>query len=322
MVYGAPAIATAVSLYSEVTWVQDTSGQLVAQMPPVSAHSVHNLDTLCALPKYLDTRYQAFEQGELPVADILNSPDQLALYVLARHLEAGQLQGRLSIRSQLPLGAGMGSSASVIAALFALCECLSHSRYSREQRYLEVRHCERLQHGKGSLIDAAAVILGGAVRVQQQVVEPVSLQLDDHWYWLFTGTPQSGTGECVSTVAQAHGADAPLWQAFADCTHLFSNSLSQPNALLDVIAQNQALLEYIGVVPARTVQLIHQLSDYGAAAKVSGAGAVRGDASGLLLIYAPQDNIEPFLNQLNLPWGRLKQDTTGARIDVTHTNHY
>lgn len=314
VVYGAPAIASAVALYSYIDYKPIKGSDLIAEFMGIEVHSNHPIAKLSPLVSFLDRQFQKFVDGAIQVDKILSSPVQLVLYVLASQLPTQSLSAHFNGDSQLPIGAGMGSSASIIAAAVVLVESINKKPLSPTERYKLVKHCERLQHGKGSLIDAATVILGGVVQVQEQTVKKLPLRLDENWYWLFTGTPQCSTGECVSYVADNHADDLPLWDAFEQCT---VNLISQLQANLDpseLIRENQKLLNHIGVVSERTKAIVTKLAERGASAKVSGSGAFIGDSSGLLLVYAKDADPNELFGDFNMKWGKLEQDTQGARI--------
>ena len=316
VVYGAPAIATAIQLYSHIHYTPVKGSELIAEFIGIKVHSNHPIAKLSPLVSFLDRQFQKFIDGSIKVESILNSPVQLVLYVLASQLPTKSLSAHFNGDSELPIGAGMGSSASMIAAAVVLVEAIKKTSSSSEQRYQLVKHCERLQHGKGSLIDAATVILGGVVQVQQLSVKQLPLKLNQHWYWLFTGTPQCSTGECVSYVAQQHRSDTQLWDEFAAVTEQMTAQLSNNADPSEAIVANQVLLEHIGVVSERTKVIIQQLKARGAVAKIAGAGAYIGDSSGLLLVYAEDINPEQLFAGYNMKWGVLKQDLKGARIIV------
>ena len=316
VVYGVPAIAAAIQMYSYIDYNPIKGSDLIAEFIGIKVHSNHPIAKLSPLVTFLDRQFQKFVEGAIQVDKILSSPVQLVLYVLASQLPTQSLSAHFNGHSQLPIGAGMGSSASIIAAAVVLVESINKKSLSTTERYKLVKHCERLQHGKGSLVDAATVILGGIVKVQEQQVTKLNLSLNENWYWLFTGTPQCSTGECVSFVAKRHAKDAALWQTFSQCTEQMISVLQRAENPSDSIAQNQQLLEYIGVVSQRTASLVKTLHNRGGTAKVSGAGASIGDSSGLVLVYAEDTNADQLFSGLNMKYGKVKVDAQGARVVI------
>jgi len=214
----------------------------------------------------------------------------------------------------------MGSSAAVIAATLVLYEHLLNTPKSDSDRFQQVRTCERLQHGKGSAIDAATVVFGGLNRVAaDELSRPVIA--DDHglstgegWYWILHGTPESSTGECVARVRDTIGNDQPLWDAFSACTEQLQQDLQTGHEPHQVLRENQRLLERIGVVTAAAKRLVTAVEDVGGAAKISGAGAVRGESGGVILVYLPDpDAIEKLMKHYpDLRWESLKLAAQGA----------
>ncbi|MEM9438321.1 MAG: GHMP kinase, partial [Pseudomonadota bacterium] len=201
------------------------------------------------------------------------------------------IPGQLSSKTDMPLGAGMGSSAAVVAATIVLYEHLLGRSQSVQERFEKVRFCERLQHGKGSAIDASAVVFGGLNRVQGDSVTPLDLSPDHSlsatggWYWVQLGTPVSKTGECVAKVREDHGSDAELWKEFEACTERFAEVVAEDSDPTEVMRQNHRLLQRIGVVPQPAARFADAVEALGGAAKVSGAGAVRGEHAGVMLVY-------------------------------------
>ncbi len=314
VVYGAPAIATAIQLYSYIDYTPIKGSDLIAEFIGIKVHSNHPIAKLTPLVSFLDRQFQKFVDGAIQVDKILHSPVQLVLYVLASQLPSESLSAHFNGNSQLPIGAGMGSSASIIAAAVILVESINKKPLSPLERYKLVKHCERLQHGKGSLIDAATVILGGVVQVQEQQVHKLDLRLNDNWYWVFTGTPQCTTGECVSFVAQQHAQNQQLWQDFAACTQVMIKQLQENSNPSAAIEENQRLLEHIGVVSQSTKDLIQSLKQRGATAKVAGSGAFIGESSGLLLVYAENTSAAELFAGYNMKWGHITQDLDGAKV--------
>lgn len=334
VVYGAPALAVAVERYTQVwfTPVHRATGLRTA-FENLSQGQLYPLDLLKGFKNSLDKRFDQFMRGELPVQKILQRPDDLAVYTMAtllqhlpmpgatatRHLP---VPGKLSGKSDLPLGAGMGSSAAVIAATIVLYEHLLGHTQTLQERFERVRFCERLQHGKGSAIDAATVVYGGLNRVQgddlQQLTLPDGhgLQTGDGWYWALHGTPASSTGECVSAVRARHGNDTALWQAFQDCTEALQKTLENDLDPRATLHENHNLLCKIGVVPAPAQRFIEAAQATGGAAKICGAGAVRGDQAGVILVHQPDpDAMQALMAQYpDRRWDRLRIAPQGAHL--------
>ncbi len=327
VVYGAPALVAAVARYTTVYFHPvKRSRSLRTALKGIAMGRQFPLSALNTLSEKLDARFEAFSAGKLPVNNILQRPDDLMLYTLAQI--AGRLPfpganqqglptpGHLHTQSELPLGAGMGSSAAIIAATMVLYEYLLDKPQTPSQRFERIRFCERLQHGKGSAIDAAAVTYGGIQWLAQRQPSAVSAQLSD-WYWILSGIPESSTGECVAHVREHHANDTALWDAFSDCTRELHKTLEAQQSPEMVIKENQKLIERIGVAPQKTQHLINAIETSGGAAKISGAGSVRGDNGGIVVVWHPDYAALATLMQTTYPdleWGKLEISPTGAAV--------
>lgn len=339
VVYGAPAVVVAIERYIELWFTPlHKTGGLQTAFETLAPRSFYPFDILKGFRDSLDRRFDAFMRGDLPVQKILKRPDDLAIYTLTSLLPmlpapggtGGPplpIPGQLTSRSEMPLGAGMGSSAAVVAATIVLYEHLLGLPQSAEDRFKKVRFCERLQHGKGSAIDASAVVFGGANRVQGEDIRPIgltddhSLKTSDGWYWVIHGRPEASTGECVAQVRLRHGQDTQLWQAFGDCTTKLETVLETNGDPREVIRENQSLLEQIGVVPVASARFAKAVQVTGGAAKISGAGSVKGEQGGAMLVYHP--NAEAMTELMKAypdrEWDRLTIAQKGAELMPANT---
>ena len=316
VVYGAPAIALAVSESIAARFLP--TGSTSVSIPentlaidsgsgPCGALALSDLDRLKVK---LDQRYTEFEAGQRAVETLLDRSDDLLLYALAQigSCPAGIVQ----TSSTLPTGSGMGSSAAAIAATLTLAEQLSGNHLTQAERFERVRYCERLQHGRGSAIDAAAVTYGGLVRVQGGAVQRLDCHLGKGWFRVQTGRPSVTTGQCVAAVREQK-FDAALWQQFADITDQLPDALQDQVRLISLLRQNHRLLDTIGVVPAKVRAFIEDVEALGGAAKISGAGAHQGDAGGLVLCYLPDGDLTALCDRYQYSLSSLTEDSQGAR---------
>ncbi|KEA63184.1 Mevalonate kinase [Marinobacterium lacunae] len=314
VVYGAPALALAVDRHMRVYYQSD-------RLPRLSWHAqerthVLGLDKFAALRRRLDSHFERYLRGELSITQILKKPAELAFYAVDMARMVSGLdsipRGSVRIDSDIPIGAGMGSSAALIAALLTL---FGHFD-DLDQLIQKVHHCERLQHGRGSLIDAATVCSGGLVRLRDgQISRPALAEqgLGEGWFWVFTGTPAASTGTCVERVRRAFSGSV-IWSEFADVTTEIELRLGSGAPLAEMIRQNHRLLTRIGVVPATLVRFAEQVERRGGAAKVAGAGSVSGESGGLMLVWLPEGTPSTLEMPGDWHWGELKEDPAGVRL--------
>jgi mevalonate kinase len=209
---------------------------------------------------------------------------------------------RLRVESELPIGSGFGSSAATATAVIAGC-LVYHERAADpalvEKLALEV---ERRQHGLPSGVDGATVLYGGVLwarrlpeggleRERLAVRSPLLSRLRVY----DSGTPQEPTGAVVAAVRERRDRDPQGVDALLDrieaATRAFRGELEQdredPDRTLHLIRESEACLEGLGVVPEEARALIRRIESEGGAAKISGAGSLRGPGAGSLLVYHP-----------------------------------
>jgi len=298
VVYGAPALAIPVARKANVSFVSDNSARLRICSDFLGEFSCSLLQ-LQDISQQLDQNFSDFLKQQCSISDVLASPFELLLYTLAQ--QGFNHSGILTVKSDIPLGSGMGSSAAVICALIKLSEQLTERPLALFERLNRVRHCERLQHGRGSAVDAAAVVYGRAVRVLRDAVTELPMHLGSDWYLWNSGKPRSSTGETVSAVRH-HFGNSSIWEEFSEVTSGFEHALLEQNKhlVLQRIQLNHKLLKRIGVVPDATADMIAAIERSGGAAKICGAGSAAGVTGGMVLVYLPDTPATSIEQQLNI----------------------
>jgi mevalonate kinase len=283
IVHGRPAVAASLRAGISGTFTPIPEPELRIHAPPLPTLRV----PLTALADHLNTvsmRHAAFLEDKLPVTAILPADSDLLLAAAA--LARPQNGCEVHLRSTLPPGSGLGSSAAVILTL--LKGLLTDP--DPETLQALALECEHFQHGRSSGLDVAACLHAVPVFGQNGAFSPMSLPPGLPDFRLFhTGKPETSTGECVARVRQTHPPKDPVWDAFEAVT------LSLRQALLDnateaftaAVRENHRLLVRIGVVPEPVARAIAAIETAGGAAKICGAGAVRGAAAGTVLVIGP-----------------------------------
>lgn len=301
VVYGQPALAMAVNRYAEA-WVSEQQGRLIAfELLNLKYHKSMTMKALHKLKQRVHSSYQDFLNGKVHIRDVVKLPGELSKYAFTHLLEKLNhtlSDGvKLSTHSNIPVGCGMGSSAAMIlCVMHALA--LQQDLHVSPESYLEhAKETENLQHGRSSGVDLQVSLRGGCLRFQQGISQPRNIP-NMPLFMVNSGKPQSTTGECVSAVA--HKINNPITLTdFAAVT----NAMDAAIGLQDLaefqraIQANHRLLVDIGVVPEKVQSFITAIEQSGGAAKICGAGAIRGDAAGIVLIAAetiPQKICEQF----------------------------
>lgn len=196
------------------------------------------------------------------------------------------------IRSEIPIGAGMGSSAAFAVATSAVklgnidLEKINGMAYEMEKR----------RHGNPSGVDNTIVTYGGFLwyrkesenfktfkQIEPKVNLPKLLLLD-------SGKPAESTKEMVVGVGNLYNKKREtvekIFRGIEAVTKNFLRYLLKTDTsdLQDLIKENELLLESLGVVSEKTKKIIRMIEKEGGSAKISGAGG-RKDGSGMVIVY-------------------------------------
>lgn len=306
VLYGVPALSLAIDLPTTCTIErQPTDSQVIPLSFTVNLTDFAQSQTFSgqqwlARVNGIKQRFNQFKQGKLTIDQVLETPFDLIWITLdAFHQQYRLNDGswQLHIESRSLIGRGLGSSAAVIVGLLTALAKQHGLTLSKQQLLSLSQEVETYQHGRSSGVDPATLIYAGLVKYLMST-EPTPLShissLPLHAWLIDTGKPQSSTGECVEFVKR-FADKSNLWKSFAKVEEQIEQAWSKndTDALKEGIRMNQRLLTQIGVVPEPIDGFIQRLeSDYDAAVKVCGAGAVRGTSAGVLLCLSDQDPTE------------------------------
>jgi mevalonate kinase len=199
---------------------------------------------------------------------------------------------RVVIRSELPAGAGLGSSAALsVAVLRALAEAAGRRLALAEELALG-RRLETIFHGNPSGIDPAAAVLGGCFRFtrgEPPMVTPLRVPRPLPLVVGFTGRGRS-TGAVVAGLRTRWEADRALHERrFDEVAGLVAEGAAAVESgdvagLGRTFDENQRLLEALGVSAPEVESLVAVARSAGAfGAKLTGGGG-----GGAIIAVAPE----------------------------------
>lgn len=308
-VYGRPAVVAAVGLRLAVEARSNPTGggRIRLDLPDLRLQEEHSWPALEDFTNRARGRWCRFEEGDAPFrpADDRSALVRIAVGEAAASLPPAvseQLRRRgleLRLRSQVPVGAGLGSSAAAAVGVVAAVRALAGKRVRSRNELAAIEaaalEVERRQHGFPSGIDSGTVLRGGVLLVRRVGDE---LRFDDlpRQEWLRgavrildSGTPGQTTGAVVTAVRRRYEEEPERTTAVFDrieaAVQSFRAALRDggPRDAAAAVADGHRALVELGVVPPAVARRIASVEAAGGAAKISGAGALEGESAGALI---------------------------------------
>ena len=196
----------------------------------------------------------------------------------------------LQISSDIPSGAGMGSSAALGVGIVTAFLCAATGNSQLDHRLINelAYKVDKFQHGNPSGVDTSTVTFGGFVWYRKEFEFLKSLfkfqfkiaNSLQHFYLINTGKPKESTKEMIvkfkpNSLDEFEQVTKQITQAIHD---------EDEQSLMKGIKENERLLEKAGMVSKSTASIIRAIEASGGVAKISGAGGFK-DKSGMILIY-------------------------------------
>lgn len=318
VVYGKPALAIAVNNYFTTNITTTSDSKITFDLMGLASRQTIDLNSLVILAANLRQKYAAYLAGNISISEVCQQPVELLQFAVITML---QQQSRIlehgldiKITSEIPIGCGMGSSAAAIMSLLHALGNLLAIDLNNKQYLKLATEIENLQHGKSSGLDLHLIANGGCALFQNGEAKLRNFPLQSMQI-INTGKPLSTTGECVSKVATIFKAQPSLADEFAAVTLAIDTAIAinDIKAMQMGIIQNQKLLEHIGVVPAKVMHLIRDIEAAGGAAKVCGAGAISGNAAGIVLLIS-EASIEDVVSKHGYQIETVQIDLRGTQI--------
>jgi len=335
VVYGQPALAAAINRLStaNLTWYTDhtlsqslqTSPCLTLAMPQVDLLRCISLSELQQLSVQVAVQHEAFLAGKANLSELFERPEDLLLAALGYAISANSLtidqHLTIELQTDLLLGGGMGSSASLMSALVAVLLTACGVKFSNQQLVQYVLVAEQWQHGRSSGLDPQVCVQGGLQSFQAGQAKRLDVSTPEQLYLVTSGKPRSSTGECVELVRQQQHP-AEFWQQFADLenaieTVLLDSNITHKASLVELLKINHRLLQSLQVVPEKVAAFITQVEQSGGAGKICGAGSISGEQGGLLLLAGISDQqIHALCDQAGYEYWPLKWQQQGVAYGV------
>ncbi len=307
VVYGEPAIVLAIDR------------RAYAKTEKRSDKLLHLRSTNLNLSAIIQNGNFKVEQGDLKEARMKFEPVELAVKrILEKYGENVGLD--IEITSTVPVGAGLGSSAAVVAAVATSVGALLDIQMSKEDIFKITCEAEKAVHGTPSGVDPAISTFGGALLFQMDTgFKPLEVKTDIPLVIGDTGVERSTRVqvEKVKEITEKYpqiiepvmlAAREIVLRAMDACK---KNELETLGELMNL---NHALLHAVGVSDESLEWLINAAKKAGAlGAKLTGAGG-----GGCMIALAENEKLRGVLEAIQSAGGRpfiARKTDEGARIE-------
>lgn len=209
--------------------------------------------------------------------------DASELVKKAIEVAGGENRIQVKIRSEIPIGSGLGSSAAVSAATIKAVREYLGKPITDEELFNLIWEVEKTLSPNDSGLDSTIVTYGGLIEYRKgQPFKQLKISRPFKILLVNSGKPSETTGELVKMVA-----DDPTKQVIVEkigeVTKLIREKLVLGEEIFELLNQNGFLLEELGVVSESAKKLSRELRELGASVKITGAGGV-ANGSGMMIV--------------------------------------
>jgi len=236
----------------------------------------------------------------------------------------------LNISSQIPLGSGLGSSASLSAAYIGAL--LSYLRVAWSLQLINRLsfEAEKIFSGNPSGGDNSTVVYGGLIWFRKEspdlkLIHPLSFsipqKLAKNFVLINTGKPEETTAQMVASVKNLYERKPKqVNKILEDQERLVKELLpvlkkADEKEFQRIIKDGENNLENLGVVSKSAQEIIREIENIGGAAKIIGAGGIKNTSGMLLSFHKSKRVVEKIAKDHNLPYFSVKLGVEGVRIE-------
>ncbi|MCI5145543.1 MAG: hypothetical protein D3923_08415 [Candidatus Electrothrix sp. AR3] len=301
VVYEKPALLASVNLRSHTTITESPDSKISLCSDKLSCAKSYELQDIIKYWRKTQETWQPTQKSN-KILERLRREDPFVV-ILAT---IGQYFDRINelphpfsatIKSEIPLGSGLGSSASVAASLLvALDRYTSKVVEVENHQYLKqvnkkVYNIERIMHGNPSGGDNTATVFGGIICLQQIDGKFTTRHLDineevfPQLVLIDSGKPYEKTGDMVDYVKRIDTYHKvriikKISEVSEGVIRNFKQNIFDPL----LMTENEYLLEELGVVGDNAKIIIRNIEKIGGNAKITGAGGIK-KGSGMILAF-------------------------------------
>lgn len=209
---------------------------------------------------------------------------------------------KISIRSSLPVGAGLGSSAAVAVSFLKTISEYNGKKLTQKDINNLAYEIEKIHHGTPSGIDNTLATYGGGIRFKKGAIDALDVNLNKAYIVVIDSKIPRKTFEMVNKVRQFYERKTEtvekLFEKISIITKKGEDSLIRGDLeqLGNLMKQNHILLNKLGVGHEKLDQLATELTENDTLGyKLTGAGG----GGCLIGLFDREDNAIQAVNRLN-----------------------
>lgn len=335
-VYGKPALLAAINkrMFATLTPRSD-------KMIHLSSEGVGELKNLTAekVTEQTETAYKKWQKfiktNDIPLLrSITENPLDYVVIAIGETFKFYQEKLSrgfdLKIESQIPPGAGLGTSATTALVVAGAITLFLGKDFNRDVIYQIACVIEHRKHGHISGGDISAPCFGNLIWFRKEtdefrIIQPLSFSINkkftENFVLIDSGKPQESTGEMVALVRKLQKEQPNLLNKFLENQEMLVKNLltviknSNESEFINIIKEGERNLESVGVVSPYVQSIIRQIEKSGGAGKICGAGG-KTKATGILLCYHPNPSvINNIAKSLHLDYFKTALGVEGLRLD-------
>jgi mevalonate kinase len=212
------------------------------------------------------------------------------LHYIKGALQKTGIEGGLELKVSLdiPVGAGLGSSAAITVATLAAAARYNQQDLTREEIAITSHQVELEVQGAASPMDTAISTYGGVIYLSKGKVTPLQPARDLPLVVGYTSQP-GNTGELVAGVSRRRNSYPHIINPILDSIENLTNEArdaiiqGEEKRIGELMNINQGLLDALGVNTWELSRLVYQARHVGAlGSKLTGAGG-----GGSMIAYCP-----------------------------------
>lgn len=285
VVYGKPAIAAAVNRRAYVSIKEREDNRTHVNVEEIGVSGFLNL-----------------ENGSIEIEKGKNHRKGILKYVLSALTKINAENGMdITIKIDIPIGAGLGSSAAVTVATIQAGATFNDIKLTRDEISKLAHEVELEVQGAASPIDTTLSTYGGIIYLSRDAEETINLDIDSEIPIVIGYTSNRGnTGKLIESVRckmETHPqVMIPLFNSMEALTNGAMEALKNGDHMMigEFMNINHGLLDAIGVNTQELSEMVFAARNTGAlGSKLTGAGG-----GGSIIAYCP-GKINEVVNRIN-----------------------